>query len=247
MTDLLKIKPKITDFPVDQAKGWVLIFPGGGYQHVSEQKEGYAIAKAFNQNGISASVLEYRVWPFPRKKILSDAVKAVRWVKEQAKGEDQRMALMGFSAGAHLALMETLYWQEAVEETKNVSRETFLADALILCYPVVTFRDPYAHNGSRQNFLGIKDLRNDMMIDRYSAENHISPDFPPVYFWHCEEDRSVPIENSLMLRDALVRAGTEYKFRSFPGGGHGLGLAADDEVISQWFPECVNWLKERGF
>ena len=240
-------KPLITYYPADEKRGTVIIFPGGGYDHVSVLKEVSAIAEAFHQQGINAYVLEYHVAPHPRSVILADAVNAVRWVREQCCSAKRKLALMGFSAGGHLALTETQHWQDVIADRENVSRETFSADALILCYPVVTFREPFVHQGSRRNFLGAAGEADEKLIGRYSAESHITPDFPPVFFWHCEGDSSVPIENSLMLRDALLRAGVSHKFLSFPGGAHGLGLAADDAVIRQWFPECVKWLTDNGF
>ena len=221
----------------------VLIFPGGGYNHVSLQKEGADIAAAFNQNGFNAYVLEYRVEPFTGKEFLQDAADAFRSVRQRIaeNGDpDRKLALMGFSAGGHLALMETEYPQEL---TDQVSRETGRPDALILCYPVVTFTDLYAHSGSRANFLGPDHADDGVLIDRYSAEKHVDAGFPPTFLWHCGGDSSVPVENSLMLRDALERAGVVHELLLFPDGAHGLGLAKNDGIISTWFGECVKWLR----
>ena len=224
----------------------VLIFPGGGYNHVSLQKEGADVAAAFNQNGFNAYVLEYRVEPFTGKDFLQDAVDAMRTVRKTiGKNGDpgRKLALMGFSAGGHLALTETEHWQEVNGDPAQVSRETCRADALFLCYPVVTFTDPYAHSGSRANFLGSENAENTVLIEKYSAEKHVDSGFPPTFLWHCEGDASVPVENSLMLRDALERAGVEHKLLLFPGGAHGLGLAKSEGPISIWFGECVKWLR----
>ena len=220
----------------------VLIFPGGGYNHVSLQKEGADVAAAFNQNGFNAYVLEYRVEPYAGNDFLQDAVDAMRTVRQTiGKNGDpgRKLALMGFSAGGHLALTETEHWQDVAQ----VSRETGRPDALILCYPVVTFSDPYAHRGSRANFLGPDHADDAALIDKYSAEKHVDAGFPPTFLWHCEGDTSVPVENSMMLRDALERAGVEHKLLLFPGGAHGLGLAKSDATISTWFGECVKWLR----
>lgn len=224
----------------------VLIFPGGGYNHVSLQKEGADVAAAFNNNGFNAYVLEYRVEPFTGKDFLQDAVDAMRTVRQTiGKNGDpgRKLALMGFSAGGHLALTETEHWQEVIGDPAQVSRETCRADALILCYPVVTFTDPYAHSGSRANFLGPEHADDEALINKYSAEKHVDSGFPPTFLWHCEGDASVPVENSLMLRDALERAGVEHKLLLFPGGAHGLGLAKSEATISTWFGECVKWLR----
>ena len=224
----------------------VLIFPGGGYNHVSKQKEGSDIAAAFNQNGLNAYVLDYRVSPYTGKDFLRDAVngvRTVRWMIRQNGEPGRKLALMGFSAGGHLALMETEHWHDFPEDPDQVSRETCRPDALVLCYPVVTFMNPYAHSGSRMNFLGKENEADESLIVKYSAEQHVNSDFPPTFLWHCEGDMSVPVENSLMLRDALERAGVAHKLLLFPGGAHGLGLAKSDETISAWFDECVRWLK----
>ncbi len=224
----------------------VLIFPGGGYDHVSLQKEGADIADALNQNGLNAYVLDYRVAPFTGKDFLQDAVSGVRTVRRMIRmngDPGRKLALMGFSAGGHLALMETEHWQEVTEESGQVSRETGRPDALALCYPVVTFTDPYAHSGSRTNYLGKENAHNESLIVKFSAEKGVNRDFPPTFLWHCEGDRSVPVENSLMLRDAMDRAGTAHKLLLFPGGDHGMGLAKRDRTISAWFDACVRWLK----
>ena len=116
-----------------------------------------------------------------------------------------------------------------------------------MCYPVVTFTDPYAHKGSRENFLGSENAECTELREKYSAEKHVDADFPPVFFWHCEGDESVPVQNSLMLQDALIRAGVDHQLILYPNGAHGLGLALDDEVISGWFHSCISWLHEQNF
>ena len=228
----------------------VLIFPGGGYNHVSVLKEGESVAKAFNAQGLNAFYLDYRVEPCHGKEFLSDAVRAVQFVRYH-NGKlwniGEKLALMGFSSGGHLALMETEHGSEVVTGDDNVSRETFKPDALLLCYPVVTFTDPYAHKGSRENFLGSESAESTELREKYSAERHVDPDFPPVFFCHCEGDESVSVQNSLMLRDALIRAGVDHQLILYPNGAHGLGLAPDDEVISSWFQSCLLWLHNHNF
>ena len=269
-------KPFLTYYPKRQEpKGTVLVFPGGGYEHVSVIKEGSDIAAAFNREGYQVFVLDYRVYPYTGADFLDDAVSAVRTVRSfiREKGfVNQKLALMGFSAGGHLALMETQHWREVLNGDDDINCRP---DALILCYPVVTFKDPYAHKGSRKNFLGFalnesnvdnsddaakfaqqncthtaphsseQVQANEAQIRKYSAEEHIAPDFPPVFLWHCEGDSSVPVENSLMLKDVLDRAGIENEAVFYKNGAHGLGLARDDEIISSWFGKCVDWLKKQ--
>ena len=238
-------KPFLTHYPVDQEpNGTVLVFPGGGYEHVSVIKEGSDIAAAFNREGYQVFVLDYRVHPYTGEDILRDAVSAMQTVRSCIRENglvNQELALMGFSAGGHLALMETQHWREVLNDDEDINCRP---DALILCYPVVTFKDPYAHKGSRANFLGEKNKDNDELIRNFSAEEQVTQDFPPVFLWHCEGDASVPVENSRMLIDALNRAGIENKAVFYENGAHGLGLAKDDPKISGWFGEAAAWLKE---
>lgn len=239
-------KPFLTYFPLRQEpKGTVLVFPGGGYVHVSSQKEGSDIAAAFNREGFQVFVLDYRVHPYTGRDFLRDAVSAMRTVRSFLLGNgfaDQKLALMGFSAGGHLALMETQHWQEVLTDEEN---ENCRPDALILCYPVVTFSDPYAHQGSRANFLGEGNVDDPVQIEKYSAEKNVGPDFPPTFLWHCEGDKSVPVQNSLMLRDAMENAGVPHKLILYKDGAHGLGLAKNDPIISGWFAYAASWLEQR--
>ncbi len=240
-----RIFPFYTERPEEHDS--ILIFPGGGYSHVSLIKEGENIGRAFNSEGFNAFVTEYSVAPFPKEVILSDAENAVRRVRQlirELRPGSGKLALMGFSAGGHLALMTAEHSLDPSISGKASDPDNGSADALILCYPVVTFRDPYAHKGSRTCFLGSDQ---EDLIGMYSAEEHVSRDLPQVFIWHCEEDRSVPIENSLMLRNALDRQGIDCHAVFYPGGAHGLGLAQDDEIIRGWFTECVKWLRGIGF
>ena len=231
----------------ERARDSVLIFPGGGYHHVSLQKEGSLIADAFNAQGFNAYVLDYRVEPFSGPDFMKDAVTAMKTVRRMISGPENnkgKLALMGFSAGGHLALMETEHFSEVETGDPDLDKENGRPDALILCYPVVTFCDPYVHSGSRHNFLGKENEMDQSVRERYSAEKHVDNGFPPAFLWHCEGDESVPVENSLMLRDALDAAGVRNKLVTYQGGSHGLGLAPGDEIISGWFGECVRWLKD---
>ena len=242
------LTPFLSDDPAHHDS--VIIFPGGGYNHVSTEKEGRLIAQALNHEGLNAFVLDYRVAPTHRDEIIRDSVRAVQFIRFHNRVSGigrQKLAVMGFSAGGHLALTEAEHWQESRSGDDSIASESGRPDALILCYPVVTFDDPYAHRNSRLNFLGRNDEdRKDLRI-KYSAEKQVSSDLPPVFIWHCQGDASVPVENSLMLDDALTEAGIDHKLTVYSGGAHGLGLAAGEKEISRWFPDCVSWLWEHGF
>ena len=141
--------------------------------------------------------------------------------------------------------MTALYAGEVRTGSDAVSAVSGKPDALILSYPVVTFTDPYAHTGSRRNFLGTRQENDAEMRLKYSGEKQAGPGFPPVFLWHCEADTSVPVQNSLMLAEALERAGVVHELTVYPGGEHGLGLAPGYEEISGWFDKAVRWLGER--
>ena len=236
-------------FPENPSEpGCVIIFPGGGYEHVSLEKEGTKIAEALNAKGLRAFVLDYHVTPAPRETILRDAVRAVQFVRRHSAElgiDPTKIAVMGFSAGGHLAEMTALYAQDVSTGSDAVSAVSGKPDALILGYPVVTFTDPYAHTGSRRNFLGTGQENDAEMRLKYSGEKQAGPGCPPVFLWHCEADTSVPVQNSLMLAEALERAGVVHELTVYPGGAHGLGLAPGYEEISGWFDNAVRWLGER--
>lgn len=229
--------------------GCVIVFPGGGYEHISFEKEGTAIAAALNAKGLKAFVLDYLSALTGRETILRTAVRAVQFVRLHSAdlGIDQgQITVMGFSAGGHLALMTAQHSAEVRTGEDAVSDVSGKPDALILCYPVVTFLDPYTHKGSRLHFLGAEQAGDPSLRERYSAEKHVGPDHPPAFLWHCEADASVPVENSLMLRDAFARAGVDHQLQVYSGGGHGLGLAPGYEKINGWFDEAVRWLTKRN-
>ena len=245
-------EPLITAFLSDNSSSHdtVLVLPGGGYDHVSFQKEGTAIAEALNAEHLNAFVLDYRVAPAHRDEIICDAVRAVQFIRYHSRNQGigkQKLAVMGFSAGGHLAITEAEHWQDISAGSDSIARESGRPDALILCYPVITFTEPFAHRNSRLNFLGPVDAEREELWKLYSAEKQVLPNLPPVFIWHCRGDVSVPAENSLILSDALTAAGIDHKLTVYSGGTHGLGLAQELKEISGWFSDCIHWLKKHGF
>jgi acetyl esterase/lipase len=157
---------------------------------------------------------------------------------------------MGFSAGGHLALSETLFYREAYAAVPGVNPDSGRPDALILCYPVVS-SGGFAHRGSFDALLGENPAP--ALLKLLSLENQITDGLPPVFLWHTYTDQSVPVENSLFLAGALRRAGIPLEMHIFPEGKHGLSLAIPETEAgdpanvnlhtAQWFPLCLNWLK----
>ncbi len=243
--------PEITPYIPQDANGiGVVLFPGGGYTQYSSETEGTDIAEAFNAKGISVFVVEYRLTPYHDRAIISDAARAVRYVRyfadEFGIDEDQ-ITVMGFSAGGHLALMEMEYAQdEELEKAGDaIDQESAMPDAGVLCYPVVSMTDEYTHKTSRENFLGADNVGNQELIQMYSGECRVTDQMCPLFLWHCKNDRAVSYENSQILADALEENGVDYELHLYDKGGHGVGLASDNEEVSEWFDRCVEWLQEQ--
>ncbi|MCA2224016.1 alpha/beta hydrolase [Nonomuraea aurantiaca] len=228
--------PSLTLYAADgPATGAVVVCPGGGYSRLAGH-EGADVARWLVTLGIDAYVLAYRVagdepgreplHPAP----LYDLRQAVRVVRERGAG---RVAVMGFSAGGHLAA------------TLATSKDGDRADALILGYPVIDLVGWGTHSGSRRQLLGPDGTEE--QATALSAHLNVTAETPPAFLWHTAADQGVPATNSLLFADALGRAGTPYELHVFPEGRHGLGLAQDEPAASAWPGLCATWLAAQGF
>lgn len=202
----------------------VLIIPGGGYSHVS-RKEGEPVAMHFASMGYQAFVLRYSVAPNVYPTALRETEAAFALIQARAASwslDLDRMFLIGFSAGGHLALDYVL----------ERSEETLKPAGLILSYPVVTSGE-HAHRGSFENLAGAADEHlKEELLEKLSLEKHIDAEkLPPVFLWSTWTDETVPVENTLMLAAALKRAGVNTELHVYNEGGHGLCLA--NEVTSE--------------
>lgn len=226
----------------------VIVAPGGGYG-VRAAHEGEPIARWLNGLGISAFVLRYRVAPYKHPAPLTDALRAIRTVRARAAefGIDAgRIGLLGFSAGGHLVASAGTQWEgpnpEAVDEIDRVSDRP---DLIVLCYPVITLRDPHTHAGSRQNLLG--ETPGAALVDAMSAELRVTSETPPAFLWHTSDDAAVPVENSLLFAAALKEKGVLFDLHVYSSGTHGIGLAEDHPFASGWTSAAAAWLKTQGF
>ncbi|MBD1379402.1 alpha/beta hydrolase [Metabacillus arenae] len=227
--------------------GAVVIFPGGGYQHRA-QHEGKPVARWLNNLGISAFVLNYRVSPYRHPAPLADAQRAIRYVRHYAKEwniDKQKIGILGFSAGGHLAsAISTNFMQKYYESTDKMDLESCRPDIAILCYPVISFTQHF-HEGSILNLLG--ESSSDQLRVLLSSENNVSAGTPPTFLWHTANDASVPVENSLLYAQALSKNNIPYEMHIFPNGRHGLGLAEDVPDVGKWTELCRDWLIQQGF
>lgn len=227
----------------------VVICPGGGYRILAYDKEGTDIAKWFNSKGISAVVLKYRL-PHSVNNIegrlspFLDAQRALRLTRYHAREwgiDPNKIGIMGFSAGGHLASTLGTHYDEDIFITDKIDSVESRPDFMILMYPVITFNEPNNHSGSRNRLLG--ESKNLELINYYSNELHITKDTPPTFLVHAEDDSAVPVENSFMFYESLKNEGVPAEMHIFSEGGHGFGLALGKGKLEQWKDLCVSWIK----
>lgn len=233
----------------------ILICPGGGYEFLSD-REGESIAFKFNSFGYHAAVIYYSIAPVTYPTQLLEVSAAVKYFKDHAEEyhiDPDRIAIFGASAGGHAAAdYATGYFRDEVTSVLKVSSDYLKPAGMILAYPVIT-SGPFAHRGSFDNLLG--ELRdNKKMLDYLSIENRITKETPPAFIWHTFPDGCVPVENSLLLAEAMKKENIPFELHIFPSGDHGLGLA--DEITlspnrteinkgaAQWIDLCCVWLND---
>lgn len=224
--------------------GAVIIFPGGGYGHRADH-EGRPIAEFFNSRGFHAFVVQYRISPNRHPAPLADASRALRIVRKHAtewRVKADKIAVLGFSAGGHLAGSLGVHYDLVKTKTDDLAGQVSARpDALILCYPVISAKK-FAHKGSFNNLLGAD--YPEPMRDLMSLEEQVSETTPPSFLWHTAEDGGVPVENSLQFCSSLSRFKIPFELHVFPKGNHGLGLALAIPEIAVWSELCANWLKK---
>lgn len=232
----------------------VIICPGGGYEYLSD-RETQPIAMRFASHGINAFILNYSVnSPFPAA--LLELAYAVKYVRENAETFDinpNKILLCGFSAGGHLSACLGTLWNS--EYLKNIigSTEIFKPNGMILCYPVIT-GGKYCHKGSIESLLGKNPPAE--MLELISAEKQVNDNTPKTFIWHCVDDQTVPVENTINFTEALSRHKVSFECHIYPFGGHGLALADEstakheghiNNVCSQWTKLAFEWIKREFF
>ncbi|MGE4587313.1 MAG: alpha/beta hydrolase [Mangrovibacterium sp.] len=223
----------------------VIICPGGGYRVEAIEHEGFMIAEYLKANGIAGIVLKYRL-PYGKPEIpLTDALQAIRYVREKA-GEwsinPQHIGIAGSSAGGHLASTAGTHFDQGNPEAKNsTSRLSSRPDFMLLLYPVISFDEKIGHMGSRENLIG---KTNDWeLASQYSNELHVSEETPPTFLVLADDDQSVPPENSIRFYLALRKHGIPAEIHIFHQGGHGFGMKKIDKPAEQWPELFVQWMQ----
>jgi acetyl esterase/lipase len=227
----------------------VVVCPGGGYRGLAPH-EGHDIALWLNSLGVTAVVLKYRLGPkYQHPSMMYDVQRAIRTTRSKAaewKIDPQRIGVMGFSAGGHLSSTAATHFDAGKPEaTDPIERVSSRPDVAILCYPVITMTDPFVHAGSRRNLLG--ENPGPELIKLLSSEQQVTEQTPPTFIFFTEDDKSVPLENGLMMAAALRRAKVPYEMHIYETGRHGVGLAKDNPSLRTWPSLLENWLRKREF
>ena len=232
--------PVLYKYELPGAKQAVLVIPGGGYARVAIDHEGHEVAKAFNEQGYSAFVLYYRL---PKdetmivRKIgpLQDAQRSIQFIKEHY--DFDKVGVIGFSAGGHLAASLSNHFDDVKIDNKNAT--DLAPDFSVLVYPVISMEDEITHQGSKKNLIGAQPESADLLY--YSLEKQVSDKTPPTFLVHAEDDKGVPIANSLRYKEALDKAGVANEIFIYPTGGHGFGLHNKLDA-RKWAEVMFTWL-----
>jgi acetyl esterase/lipase len=222
----------------------VIICPGGGYGRLAIDKEGYKVAEKFANEGITAFVLKYRL---PSDLImkdkaigpLQDAQQAIKWVRENASKygvNTNKIGIMGFSAGGHLASTASTHFNRVV--IANKKETSVRPDFSILIYPVITFGE-FTHPGSKNNLIG--QAASEEQVKLYSNELQVTAETPITFLVHANDDKAVPAENSLDYVKALKKFNIKNELHLYQSGGHGFGLE-NKTSKDDWFKSLINWM-----
>ncbi|MFR8566915.1 MAG: alpha/beta hydrolase [Alistipes shahii] len=228
---VLYIYPAAPDKATGQA---AVICPGGGYEFVSMEHEGDAFARWIAEQGITAAVIKYRMPNHHPEVPLEDVEQALRVMKGEIPGAGelsvQRVGIIGFSAGGHLAAMAA-----------TVGRVR--PDFMVLFYPVITAAKELAHEGSFDNLLGRE--RTEELNARYSLENRVTETTPPTILFLADDDDCVPALNAVSFYRALKEHGVAASLHIYPSGQHGWGILDRFPYKSAWQSALTDWLQNQ--
>jgi acetyl esterase/lipase len=241
--------PTLEVFLADKAKSTgaaVIICPGGGYSVIVYDGEGVSTAKELAKNGVTAFVLKYRLpsdSTMEDKKIgpLQDAQQAIKVVRERAKDwniDPNKIGIMGFSAGGHLASTEATHFKNALIENKN--NTSLRPDFQILVYPVISMRDSLTHRDSRSMLLGKDPSANS--INDFSNEVQVTENTPPAYITYATDDKLVDVDNGIAYYEALRHHNVDVEMHIYSKGGHGFIFREKG-----WTEPLFHWLRKNKF
>ena len=244
--DVPTLTPYLPD-PTNATGTAMVICPGGGYSHLAPH-EGNDYALWLNQHGVTCFVLKYRLgsrgYHYPA--MFDDVTRAMRMVRANAAGwkvDPHRIGIMGSSAGGHLAATLLTHFDSGNTNSDDpIVRQSSRPDLGILCYAVITMGE-FAHQGSRTNLLGPNPSRK--LVKLLSNELQVKTNTPPCFIWCTYEDKTVPMENSLMFAEALRKNHVPFDLHIYQKGGHGMGLKDKPPFAHPhpWADDCLFWLK----
>lgn len=244
-------KPTITAYipSPEKATGTsIIIFPGGAYVFLATSTEGVPAAEAFMQKGIAAFLVKYRL---PKDATmrdksfgpLMDAQQAIKYVRDHAgeyKLNSNKIGIIGYSAGGHLA--STLGTHFSTSYIPNKENTSLRPDFMILVYPVISMKRGLTHAGSMTNLLGSNPTEE--KIKFFSSEENITPQTPPTYITHTGDDNIVDVENSVQMYRWLQMEGVDAELHIYPKGNHGFTLR---QPVNEWLDPMLSFLKREGF
>lgn len=236
----------------DNCGAAVIIFPGGGYSHITLNLGGFQLAKWFNTLGMSAFVVEYRLPNSPDVQVsylapMQDGQRALQLVRSNAKKwkiDTSKIGVMGTSAGGHLASWIGTAQDNVTTLQDKIGMESIHPNFMILVSPVIDL-GKYAHKGSRDMLLGNNPPEE--LIKKFSTQNNVTEQTPPCFIADAFNDKTVPPENSLLFYQALLEHKVSTSFHVFPQGGHAININNNPGSTELWKELCSEWLKEMGF
>lgn len=247
--------PTITIYLPEQDKATgaaIVICPGGGYRLLAMQHEGHDIARWFNEFGVAGIVVKNRLPTSDNitdksEVAMTDAQRAVRITRHHAAEwgiDTNKIGIMGFSAGGHLASTVGTHYDAGITNSKDpIQKESCRPDFMILMYPVITMTEDFMHRGSRNNLIG--ENPSEEQAIRFSNEKQVTADTPPTFLVHSSDDKGVPVANSISFYEALIAHNVPAEMHIFHSGGHGYGLGRKDGTShNHWPKNCEAWLND---
>jgi acetyl esterase/lipase len=247
-----KDKPNLIIWSPEKEKNCgvaIVVCPGGGYGGLAMDHEGKQIGEWLNSHGITALICDYRHrgkgygHPAP----LQDAQRAIRTARSRSKDlgfEANKVGILGFSAGGHLASTAVTHFDDGDPAAEDpIMRISSRPDFGVLCYAVIAFDQPFTHRGSQKNLLGEGAAPD--LVASLSNEKQVTAKTPPCFLWHTYEDTGVPPDNSVVFYQAMLKNKVPGELHVYEKGRHGVGLGKSIPGTSDWSEACIRWLKAR--